>query len=670
MSAWDLPAAHHQIPAKGAISSSFDWRSQTMAPNLSSTQPIAPQSEFMDVMNPSQLLYRIAVLETELKQKQDEAATVQQVNRYLLQQLAKSETNEGSPEIKFTNELDRTALENPAMGQKMRHKRKLRAFAPNFTTTETAVLNPEGSSGGVHNDSCLHSGHTAASPLDETLSLSPFAPAFTPSDPFYSAASVSFWEPITPRITHISAGRASPNGVRDPTLHNPASAAPMRVKNTQGESSQTLVHTSPPGDLGRSIWARPIRGLSPRTTRQLPTSRFESRHNTEPDLVSSGSDAANLGRPGPTSLATGIVLSSEMTLLGNQVDKFTIGSSGSKGILEDEDLLGFPEEVSSHSTGADDKRYSVAHSTRRISSGTAIQSTFEPISRPIQAPIMGRQYLSPSAQLLHRGSGRGIGSGFRDSKTGLLLRPDQDVQHTRSLLMYQPKSNESGFYRTVLVTNVPPTVPVTTIMSCVRGGVVISVQPMNSLPITGYNTLMIVFLKEESARAFVDYANTYALCSDVGKKQIILGVGSIHRTTFSLLHSPTWPLSRHVKQKIDFGEQSRCLVIYGLEHEITIQALCNVLAEAGTKQHAILSASRDFEGTVHLEFASIAGAERAKERSDEHPWFRETKVEYADDPCGRPLPAYFAGAGCGLPSGDYEQRPDTVQKLNGHGSIG
>jgi len=234
--------------------------------------------------------------------------------------------------------------------------------------------------------------------------------------------------------------------------------------------------------------------------------------------------------------------------------------------------------------------------------------------------------------------------------------------------MYQPQTGEDGFYRTVLVTSIPTTISVPAIMSCIRGGLVVSARVMNTSSTIGHNTMMIVFLKEEAARGFAEYAETHTLDVVNGEERVSLGAGNSYGITFTLLRSATWPLSYQQLQHIEVDKHTRCLTMHRLDEEITMLALCNVLAESGTRHHAVLNANRDSLGTVHLEFSSIASAERAKERSANHPWFRGVNIEFAEDPCNQPLPRDVAKINYTIRTADNEYDVASGSGISGIGN--
>lgn len=632
-----------------------------------------------NAMTSSSLLCRIAVLETELKQQQEETVAAQKVNQYLLQQLVQGELNGTKAEIKLVDNLNRTTIENRVLKDRMRQKRKLYSFTRRLSATEGTRQPQFGCKNNAGNETehlAVQKTQARASAIGSGPSLSPLAPIYTPSECSFSTTSDSSWEPATYDIVRASAaqlGQERSSDLRKNDTEITSAIGPASGEGRQRQELSNLVHAGPRGDLNRSIWALPTSTPAPKRTHPWPTmmpsagrsnnvsSKLPGKEVVE-DVVHLRSKISDVFFAKDTDASSAISDQKRDT----SATPMTTRTKSVTGV--EEDLMQFSEDTM-NSIADPDVQPVRTKRVDRSASGMDTQGLAELTTGQTHGPIKDSLWAVPPTSPPRHSKGRAAhrerrppapltgpsnrASLLRKSTTKLVIGLSEDIKYTRSMLMYQPKEGESGYHRTVLVQHIPPTIPVGTILSCVRGGLVVTARPMNTAFLTGYNTLTITFLKEKSARDFADYAKTHTLEVDVGAEHIKLGTGSFHTTTFTLLHSATWPLNGQELQRIEVDKHTRCLAIHRLDEEITMTALCNVLAEAGTKHHAIINAGRGSLGTVHLEFASIVGAERAKERSANHPWFRGASVEFSEDPCNQPLPSSAVDAEDGVHVSGY-----------------
>lgn len=189
----------------------------------------------------------------------------------------------------------------------------------------------------------------------------------------------------------------------------------------------------------------------------------------------------------------------------------------------------------------------------------------------------------------------------------------RELRKNQALVMFEPAPSEDAF-RTVLATDIPAGLSTADVMALVHGGIVVSIREMNTTPITSSETIMITFLHAKAAKDFLSVADN-------------------SKVKFSLLKTPAYPLNGCLSDDIIYNGVTRCLDVYRLHEEISMAALCRVLAEPGTEHHDIISAGRDQVGVVHVDFSSVVAAQMAHMRARRHPFFRFTDIEFAADPC-------------------------------------
>ena len=183
-------------------------------------------------------------------------------------------------------------------------------------------------------------------------------------------------------------------------------------------------------------------------------------------------------------------------------------------------------------------------------------------------------------------------------------------------------------YRTVLVSGLPSTVTMTSLLEHVRGGLVIEAKLLNTESITGHKTAWIVFQREATARAFVNYA----------KQATITFKGKA--VTVTILQTPTWPISLMLQNSISNFKHTRCLEVHKFPHELISPPalrrelrICHALA-----WDAIEHVAKRDDGVVELRFSSIKYAGQAFGILTKHSKFRRCMTRFVSDPCAQPLP--------------------------------
>ena len=184
-------------------------------------------------------------------------------------------------------------------------------------------------------------------------------------------------------------------------------------------------------------------------------------------------------------------------------------------------------------------------------------------------------------------------------------------------------------YRTVLISDLPSHVTMTSLLEQVRGGLVIEARLLNTENITGHQTGWIAFQRENAARAFFNYAEHNTITFE-GKS-----------VTVTMLETPTWPISMMLQNSITNFKHTRCLEVHKFPHDLISPTalrrelrICHAVAWDAIEHVAM----RD-DGVVELRFSSIKYAGQAFGILTRHSKFRQCVTHFAADPCAQPLHA-------------------------------
>ena len=193
-------------------------------------------------------------------------------------------------------------------------------------------------------------------------------------------------------------------------------------------------------------------------------------------------------------------------------------------------------------------------------------------------------------------------------------------------IRFRPDPSEHDVYRTVIISNLPLNVTMTKILDRVRGGLIISVNLLDTAKLTGRMTALIIFQHEFAAMAFEEQAQKYpikinALTARVG-----------------LVPTPTWPESINLRKAINDHQHTRCLKVYNFPRHIGETTLRrdlrihNVLV-----RDAIEHVKMRADGILELRFSSIKYAGQAFGILSAFRDYRQCNAYFVADPCARPF---------------------------------
>ncbi|KAI9787941.1 MAG: hypothetical protein M1816_007341 [Peltula sp. TS41687] len=216
---------------------------------------------------------------------------------------------------------------------------------------------------------------------------------------------------------------------------------------------------------------------------------------------------------------------------------------------------------------------------------------------------------------------------YRYASASLSILPDFYKYGIR----YMPAEGTPNVFRTVMITNLPPNISMSDLLSRVRGGPLISATILDSHSIIGSMSARIVFFHESSATRYVEFHQQRGLDFSGQVAQV------------AKLATATWPLQEALRKAIQCHSYTRCLLIEEFPRWISMHVL---RSDLGIQSHPsnprcpIEYVDFDDSGALHLRFTSISAAVEAYEilsclkQSDR---YEQVKISFLPDPCAAPL---------------------------------
>lgn len=194
-------------------------------------------------------------------------------------------------------------------------------------------------------------------------------------------------------------------------------------------------------------------------------------------------------------------------------------------------------------------------------------------------------------------------------------------------LRYLPNSRETNYLRSVRIGALPNGVKLNEVLAQVCGGIIFSAQLLNTLPMNGYHTALIIFVQQSAAEAFVAYANETGIW--------IKGM----RAVVKMVNTPTYPLSNKYESLLRQG-YSRCLAIENAKPDM-LDKLRELLYDCLACRDFIEACEEDFKessGTIQIRFHGLKNSVVAHGFLTKHPAFKGCRFRFATDPCARMPP--------------------------------
>lgn len=225
-------------------------------------------------------------------------------------------------------------------------------------------------------------------------------------------------------------------------------------------------------------------------------------------------------------------------------------------------------------------------------------------------------------------------------------------------IQYIPEEDDENYFRTVVISNLPGDVQLGDVLQRVRGGLVASAALTDTRCLMGGTmSVMVVFVEDYDAQAFVDYTSMYPITfTSDDDKQLEAAV--------NLVYTATYPMSHGMKHRMKVDRKNtRCLAINNVPENLSLSKLKHDISYNNSlRADNLLEIYLDDDDTLHLEFSNLSLAGSAYGILTNWAAYSGLKVAYAPDPCAGPLeelalpvpPRPPMLAHCRLPSPPYD----------------
>ncbi|KAF1355503.1 hypothetical protein BDV97DRAFT_366641 [Delphinella strobiligena] len=624
----------------------------TVPPAPPTTGPAQPPnsstSEQTITISTSQLLQRIAVLETELKAERENKSTLQQTCNYLIQQIRLNTPQTPPQSPKRDEDLIRAHRKSIVLREKIRLQRTYIRHLKQ-TDNRTGDLLTSGDHGS-----------------DQLLGLPTLSPASgTPS----SSETTALWDSdaTTPvdRSEEDTLARQEEKGHQGLGITAPEwkgkSRAPLTGREKQIPAFQPRVWIE-----------RRLRASTQAQTLEVASSQRIPPLSGQKALNPSAAAYVMPERRGIETIAKPTMQSPAAPTLNQSENHEAVRLQANP--IPEEKLIDFAMSDGAEGSNSQAKPHvaPIPHSTHvLVSTGAETKSQ---VHKKPQEILHATQTQSPDSP--HNQS-----RTLSHKATSPAPNTPSDISLTQHHLFYHPTPNDNNIHRTILATNIPPSATPSSVLAPICGGPVLSFRYMNTLSLLGTNSALIIFVLEASARAFVAYANTtYANttaehAADVNAEKNVRFGG----IKYDLLESPTFPPSEEELGLMAAG-RTRRISVRGIRPSIPLR---DVRAEFERSEWqiddgAVVGVERggdgveggkdDIEGggegiesgggdtgcgeegveggeqdVVYLDMASLLAAQRVFWRVKYCRRFGELEVRFERDPCDRDVPSF----GCG-----------------------
>ena len=205
---------------------------------------------------------------------------------------------------------------------------------------------------------------------------------------------------------------------------------------------------------------------------------------------------------------------------------------------------------------------------------------------------------------------------------------DQEVRFPdifRYGIRFRPDPMEHNIYRTIVITQLPPTLTMSLLLEQIRGGAVMDAKLLDTTSIDSHSTALITFVHESEAKALESKA----------REEPLKFLGSPARVV--LLPTPTWPTPGSLRAAINDHQRTRCLEVHNVPRGIKPAELDYDLRICRCMSTTRIEAKRlRPDGVLEIRFNSIRYAGQAYGILTKYPRYKYCIVMYAPDPCARP----------------------------------
>ncbi|MCJ1242185.1 hypothetical protein MMC14_010192 [Varicellaria rhodocarpa] len=200
-------------------------------------------------------------------------------------------------------------------------------------------------------------------------------------------------------------------------------------------------------------------------------------------------------------------------------------------------------------------------------------------------------------------------------------------KHIMKGVQYSP-ADKQDMLHTVTITGIPPKTTNKDLLSNIRGGIVVSMNLVNTVSITGTLTALVKFLYEQDTLAFYNFTKNDPL-------QIYGRTADV-----TMLATPSWPLAPSLRQAILEKGHTRCLEVQTFPRNVSPAAFrIDLRTLHAVTERDIEHTCMRLDGTLELRFTSISAAGRAHELLTTTRKYNSCQVKFTVDPCSLPLHA-------------------------------
>ena len=199
--------------------------------------------------------------------------------------------------------------------------------------------------------------------------------------------------------------------------------------------------------------------------------------------------------------------------------------------------------------------------------------------------------------------------------------PEQDYD-----VRYMPLPGTANLFRTIIISGLPAEANLAAVLKQVYGGIIIDSKILDTVSITGTKTAWLTFSDEATAVAFEAHVKTHPLKILNCPVQV------------TVIKTPSWPCSPNEREAIDQGNRTRCLTVGHFPLAISPKILTQDLKIGPFElTNGVEIMEMQANDSLSLRFSSVMNAERAFSILISNPKYRECTVQFAPDPCAKPL---------------------------------
>jgi len=193
--------------------------------------------------------------------------------------------------------------------------------------------------------------------------------------------------------------------------------------------------------------------------------------------------------------------------------------------------------------------------------------------------------------------------------------------------LYVPNEGDSNYIRTVKIGNISAKIELREVLARVRGGALVKAVFLDTMKLTGGNTVMLQFLNESSANEYVAYATVHPISFGGDDKVADIGI----------IETPTYPNFHTIRSMRDLG-QTRCLAVSRFPKNQSISRLeRDIACYNQLRAESLIEIYLDEQDTLHMEFSSTSAAGSAFAILKSWQPYKRLEVFFERDECAGPV---------------------------------